>query len=177
MKRAYLTFIRGVGLVESVLCYAGLLICSFMVLAQVINRYMLHFEIMWIGDLALFIFVPMMILSISYTAREGGHTSVDVFMDMAFEKRPLGKLVYQLLIQCVSLSIMFYIMPMAFKLFKRALKYPEYATLVPWFNTSWIREAILVMVVLCIIHTLHHIGGKCLEIRKRMLTANDGAMK
>ncbi|WP_461209878.1 TRAP transporter small permease [Desulfocurvus sp. DL9XJH121] len=177
MKRAYLTFICGIALAESILCYTGLLVCSFMVLVQVVNRYMLHFEIMWIGDLTLFIFVPMMILSISYTTREGGHTSVDVFMDMIFDKRPLGRKVYQLLLQVLSLSIMFYMLPMAFKLFKRAIKYPEYATLVPWFNTSWIRETVLVMVVLCIVHTLHHIGTKSLEIRKRMLTASQGASK
>ena len=139
MKRTYLTFIRCIALLENVLCYTGLLLSSFMVFAQVVNRYILHYEIMWIGDLTLYIFVPMMILSIALTTRHGSHTSVDVFMDMAFEGRPRARKIYGIVLELMVLSIILYILPMAVKLFEHALKFSEYGTLVRWFNTSWLQ--------------------------------------
>ena len=165
IKRTYLRLIRLIALMETALCYVGLVLCSFMVFVQVLNRYLLHYEIMWIGDLTLYIFVPMMILSISLTAREGGHTSVDVFMDMFFESKPTGRKIYGIFVDFLSLSVMVYVLPMAVKLFKHARKFPEYGTLVRWFNTSWIRETILIMLVLCLIHTVHRIGTRLVSLR------------
>lgn len=168
MKKAYLALIGLIEIIEISLCYAGLLLCSFMVFAQVINRYILHYEIMWIGDLSLYFFVPMMILSISFTTRTGGHTTVDVFVDMTLNKRPVARKVYGIGIDILSVAIMLYILPMAVRLFRHALEYPEYGTLVRWFNTSWIREMVLVMIVLSIIHSLHRIGAKLLSLRAEM---------
>jgi len=165
IKRTYLGLIRLIALMETALCYAGLVLCSFMVFVQVLNRYLLHYEIMWIGDLTLYIFVPMMILSISLTAREGGHTSVDVFVDILFESKPLGRKIYGIFVDCLTLGVLVYVLPMGMKLFKHALKFPEYGTLVRWFNTSWIRETILVMLVLCLLHTVHRIGTQLASLR------------
>lgn len=174
MKTLYLALIRTIGIIESALCYAGLVLCSCMVFAQVINRYILHYEIMWLGDLSLYFFVPMMILSISLTTRAGGHTSVDVFVDVAFARRPLGRQMYGVVVELLSLGVLVYMLPMSFKLFRHALEFAEYGTLVRWFNTSWIRESVLVMVVLCIIHTVHRIGIRIVCLRAEMLVANKG---
>jgi TRAP-type C4-dicarboxylate transport system permease small subunit len=174
MKTLYLGLIRAIGIVESALCYAGLVLCSLLVFAQVINRYILHYEIMWIGDLSLYIFVPMMILSIALTTRAGGHTSVDVFVDLAFARRPTAKSLYGIALDLVSLGILLYLFPMAYKLFRHALEFAEYGTLVRWFNTSWIRETVLVMVVLCIVHTVHRIGMKIVCLRAELLAGGRG---
>jgi len=174
MKTFYLGLIRAIGIAESFLCYAGLVLCSLMVFAQVINRYILHYEIMWIGDLSLYFFVPMMILSISLTSRFGGHTSVDVFVDMALARRPTGRKLYGIFVDLISLAILLYMLPMAFKMFRHALEFAEYGTLVRWFNTCWIRESVLVMVVLCIIHTVHGIGVKVVALRTEMLAVGKG---
>ena len=174
MKRTYHAFIRCIALLENIFCYTGLLLSSFMVFAQVLNRYFLHYEIMWIGDLTLFIFVPMMILSIALTTRHGGHTSVDVFMDMAFDGRPMARKIYDIVLEVMVLSVIVYLLPMAFKLFRHALKFSEYSTLVRWFNTSWIRETVLIMIALCAIHTLHRIGLKVLDLRAGMPAADNG---
>lgn len=175
MKRLYLALMGLIARLESALCYAGLLLCSFMVFAQVINRYILHYEIMWIGDLTLYIFVPMMILSISLTTREGGHTSVDVFMDIAFQNRPRARMVYNIGVDVMVLGILLYIFPMALKLFQHAINFAEYGTLVRWFNTSWIRESVLIMVVLSILHTVHRIGTRIVGLRAVPGAAGQGA--
>ena len=166
MTRLYLTLIRAIALLESALCHSGLVLCSLMAFAQVINRYILHLEIMWLGDLTLYLFVPTMILSISLTTRAGAHTSVDVFMDLAFEGRPRARQVYRVVVDALTLGIIVYMLPMGFKLFRHALKYPEYGTLVRWFDTSWIRQTIFLMLVLCAIHAAHRVGTGIAALRK-----------
>jgi TRAP-type C4-dicarboxylate transport system permease small subunit len=173
MKRLYLSCIRAIALLENALCYTGLILCSLMAFAQVVNRYFLHFEVMWIGDLTLYIFVPTMILSISLTTRAGAHTSVDVFMDLAFAGRPRARRVYAVAVDAMTLGILAYMLPMGFKIFSHAMKYPEYGTLVRWFNTSWIRQTVFLMFVLCAIHTVHRIGTGIAALRKAEPTAKE----
>ena len=173
MKIWYLSLIRLMGKIEDIACCSGLLICSFLVFFQVLNRYLLHYEIMWIGDLALYIYVPLLFLTIAMTAREKGHTTVDVFVDIFFKDRPNALLVYQIGINVTVLGILFYLLPLGYKLFTHALKYPEYGTLVTWFNTSWHRETLSIVLILCIIHTLHHLGVQVVDLYKKINTIPD----
>jgi C4-dicarboxylate transporter DctQ subunit len=172
MKILYLSLIRFIGKIEDILCYSGLMICSFLVFFQVLNRYLLHYEIMWIGDLALYIYVPLLFLTIAMTAREKGHTTVDVFVDMFFKDRPNALLVYQIGINIIVLSILLYLLPLGHTLFVSALKYPEYGTLVTWFNTSWHRETLYIVLLLCLIHTLHHLGVQILDLYTKFNTTD-----
>jgi len=173
MKTWYLALIRFIGRIEDVFCFSGLMICSFLIFFQVLNRYLLHYEIMWIGDLALYIYVPLLFLTIAMTAREKGHTTVDVFVDMFFKNRPTALRVYQIGINILVLGILLYLLPLGHRLFTHALKYPEYGTLVTWFNTSWHRELLHIVLILCIIHTVHHLGGQILDLYRKFNPASD----
>lgn len=170
MKTWYLFLIRCIGKIEDIACFSGLMICSFLVFFQVLNRYLLHFEIMWIGDLSLYIYVPLLFLTIAMTAREKGHTTVDVFVEMFFKDRPNALFIYQIGINIIVLGILLYLLPLGHNLFIHALKYPEYGTLVTWFNTSWHRETLYVVLILCTIHTLHHLGVQLLDLYKKYNT-------
>lgn len=174
MKYCYQSLIRLIALLEDIVCFSGLVICSLLVFFQVLNRYLLHIEIMWIGDLTLYLYVPFMFLTIAMTAREKGHTTVDVFVDIFFKDRPRSLLVYQIGINLVVLAILFYLLPLGHKLFINAVKYPEYGTLVTWFNTSWNREVLYVVLILCIIHTLHHLGLQFRKVYKEFHQGPDG---
>ncbi len=158
MKRFYHALIKAIAFFENVVCYTGLIACSFLVFIQVLNRYIFHFEIMWIGDLSLYFYVFFMILTISLTARAGSHTSVDVFVDIMFKDKEKGLKIYKIFVGLVVLAILIYMLPMSQKMFARAMKYPEFGTLVRWFNTSWLRELVLITITLSIIHTIHNIG-------------------
>ena len=174
MKIWYLSLIRLIGWVENIICYSGLMICSILVFIQVLNRYLLHFEIMWIGDLTLYLYVPFMLLSIAMTAREKGHTTVDVFVDIFFRDRPRALLFYQIGINLFVLATLFYLLPLGHKLFINALKYPEYGTLVTWFNTSWNREMLYIVLILCIIHTTHHLILQFIDLYKKLHPVSGG---
>lgn len=63
----------------------------------------------------------------------------------------------KILINLVSLGLIVAILPLFYAYFLRALKFDEWGTLVPWFNTSWLVEAIFVMFILNIFHLVHNI--------------------
>jgi TRAP-type C4-dicarboxylate transport system permease small subunit len=166
VKNLYFRLIHYISVLENIFCFSALLICSALVVAQVINRYLLHYEIMWLGDLALYLFVPFLIYSIVLTTREQHHTSVDIFLDIAFENRPTALKIYKIVLNIAVLLILIYLIPMAYELFLNAVKYPKYGTLVTWFNSSWTRELVLIAFILCMFHTLHHIAMQVGDVIK-----------
>lgn len=52
IKTALKSMLNAVQGVESIICAVGLMITTLLIFAQVLNRYFLHFEIMWLSDLA-----------------------------------------------------------------------------------------------------------------------------
>ena len=165
-----------IGKIEDIACFTGLMLCSCLVFLQVLNRYLLHYEIMWIGDLSLYIYVPLLFLTIAMAARENAHTTVDVFIDIAFKDRQTGLLIYRIGVNVIVLVILLYLLPLGHKLFLHALKYPEYGTLVTWFNTSWHRETLYIVLILCSIHTLHHLGAQILNLYNHVNAVPDPVM-
>ncbi len=155
MKKLYFSFIRLLAILENALCAFGIIFATIFTVIQIINRYWLHYEVMWISDLTLYIFILAAIISIAITTREDAHTAVDVFMGQIFRGKrgsKFGKITVNLL----SLGIIWFTMPIFYTFFLRSLKFDEWATLVPWFNTSWLVQAIFVMFVLCIFHIVHN---------------------
>lgn len=157
----------GIAKIENVLCSVGLLVSTALVFAQVINRYWLHLEIMWLGDLALYIFVGSYILAIAFAAAKKGHISVEVIQVRVFGDKPRGLRFYLLFIDIVSLFVVLVFARPVYKFFLRAMKYPEYGTLVRWFNTSWLAYVLFGVIVLCVIHLIYHVFSEIHEIRKK----------
>ena len=155
MKKFYFLFVALLTFLENFLCAFGIIFATVATVAQIINRYWLHFEIMWISDLALFIFVFAAIISIAITTREDAHTAVDVFVERIFKGKKAFK-IGKIFINFACLGIIYLLMPIFYKYFLSALEFDEWATLVPWFNTSWLVEAIFVMFVLCVFHIVHN---------------------
>ncbi|MDR1649571.1 MAG: TRAP transporter small permease subunit [Synergistaceae bacterium] len=155
MKKTYLSFVAFVAIAENAISAFGLMFATFFTVVQIVNRYWLHLEIMWLADLNLYVFVLGSIFSIALTTRQDAHTCVDVFVELLFRGAKAKKL-SKILINLVSLGILCVILPLFYAYFLRALKYDEWGTLVPWFNTSWLVEAIFVMFVLNIFHIAHN---------------------
>ncbi len=155
MKKMVMFLIHVVTLIENFVCSVGLVVTTFLVFAQVVNRYWLHYEIMWLSDMALYLFVFSMLMAISLTTREEGHTAVDIFGELYFGKNRKVKAMYKMVLNCISLVILISFYSPVYKFTLRAIKYPEYGTLVRWFNTSWLAESMFVMLLLCIFHIGH----------------------
>ena len=65
-------------------------------------------------------------------------------------------------------AIATFVAVVAYKFMKRAAKYPEYGTLVRWFNTSWLQITLFIALVLVLIHLLVIIGRDIGNLYKKM---------
>lgn len=163
MKNFYLGLYKLLSWTENFFCALGLIFCTIATVVQIINRYWLHYEIMWIADFVLYIFVLTSILTIIITTRESAHTTVDIVVERLFRGR-VSKIVSKICINLCSLYIIYLLMPTFYKYFLKALKFDEWGTLCPWFNTSWLIESIFIMFVLCSYHIVHNIGAQFIDL-------------
>lgn len=136
------------------LSFAGLVICNLLVFAQVINRYWLHFEIMWLGDLALYVFIGFMFLTGVIATWEEGHVAMDYLRVKVLEGRLRGLAIHRVSMAVFAVVVVCVFLPPVYQFMLRALKYPEYGTLVRWFNTSWLQAGLFVILVLVLVHLL-----------------------
>jgi len=136
IKSTLKRILQGVQLAEAGVSSLGLITVTLLMFAQVINRYFLHFEIMWFGDLALYCFIFFMLLAAAFTTWREGHIAVDYFHDRAFKGKPRGIAIHRASIVVISIALACVFLSPAYKFMLRALKYPEWGTLVRWFNIT-----------------------------------------
>lgn len=139
---------------ETAICGAGLILTTLLIFAQVINRYLLHFEIMVLNDLALYTFVFFMLLAAAYTTWNEGHVAVDMFREWLVRGRPMAAEVYRVSLVLLSIGTLCVLLPIAYAFMRRAIEYPEYGTLVRWFNTSWLQILVFWSLLLVLLHLL-----------------------
>jgi TRAP-type C4-dicarboxylate transport system permease small subunit len=139
---------------ETAICGVGLILTTLLIVAQVINRYILHFEIMILNDLALYTFVFFMLLAAAYTTWNEGHVAVDMFREWLVKGRPVAAEVYRVSLVFLSIVILCLLLPIAYAFMRRAVAYPEYGTLVRWFNTSWLQMLVFWSLLLVLLHLL-----------------------
>jgi TRAP-type C4-dicarboxylate transport system permease small subunit len=139
---------------ETAICGVGLIITTLLIVAQVINRYILHFEIMILNDLALYTFVFFMLLAAAYTTWNEGHVAVDVFREWLVKGRPVAAAVYRVSLVFLSIATLCLLLPIAYAFMRRAMEYPEWGTLVRWFNTSWLQILVFWSLLLVLLHLL-----------------------
>jgi TRAP-type C4-dicarboxylate transport system permease small subunit len=143
-----------VATAEGIFGSAGLIATTLLVFVQVLNRYWLHFEIMWFGDLALYCFIFFMLVAGAFTTWREGHIAVDFFRGKAFGSKPRAYSTHRASIVVISIAIAGVFLPTAYEFMLRAIKYPEYGTLVRWFNTSWLQITLFVALALVLVHLL-----------------------
>lgn len=167
-------FFQGLlGIIESaevIFCIIAISVTTLLIGATVVNRYFLHYEIMWLNDMALYIFIFFMFTAAAVTASKDGHISIDMFRNRIFENRPRGGAFYKLFLVGLSILILLIFMPAAYAFMRRAIQYPEYGTLVRWFNTSWIQIFLFISLLLVLMHLLINLGRDIRDFIKIMNT-------
>lgn len=139
---------------ETAICGVGLLLTTLLIFAQVLNRYVLHFEIMILNDLALYTFIFFMLIAAAYTTWHEGHVAVDVFREFLVRGRPIAAAAYRVFLVLLSIFILCLVLPVAYTFMRRAIQYPEYGTLVRWFNTSWLQILVFLSLLFVLLHLL-----------------------
>ena len=139
---------------ETVICGVGLIVTTLLIFAQVINRYLLHFEIMFLNDLALYTFIFFMLIAASYTTWKEGHVAVDIFRERVVGTRPAAAAVYRVALVLIAIFLLCLLLPGAFAFMRQAVHYPQWGTLVRWFNESWLQSFVFWSLLLVLLHTL-----------------------
>ncbi len=133
---------------------AATFLTTVMIFIQVINRYIFQFELTWINDTAIFVFVFLMALGLAGATRHGSHTSIEIFSSTVWGEgvECIGKLKYQIILRGVTIiCLMIFLKPM-WNYVVDLWKFPQYWVLVPWFNEAWLVYATFISLILCIIH-------------------------
>jgi TRAP-type C4-dicarboxylate transport system permease small subunit len=156
---------KGIRAFENVVGTIGLVGITILVFVQVLNRYLLHFEVMWLSDLALYMFIFLTFVAIGLTTRENGHTSVEVFVDMVFKNKPKRQKAYGIFLIGVSLTTVLVFGSPTLHFAKKAMQYPQFGTLVRWFNTSWLMESMLIMILLSAYHLVSRMHMETVALR------------
>ena len=165
MKKMYLAFVTFVTYFENAISAFGLMFATVFTVVQIVNRYWLNYEIMWISDLALYIFVVGAIFSVALTTRVESHVGVDLFLEIFCKGEKALKL-SKIMINLVSLGLLLLVLPLFYAFFLRSLRFDEWGTLVRWFNTSWLVQCIFVMFLLNIFHVIHNTVVHILDFYK-----------
>ncbi|MGI6253470.1 MAG: TRAP transporter small permease, partial [Aminivibrio sp.] len=90
--------------IEFVAASIGLCAAIVLTFCQVVNRYWLNFEIMWISDLALFVFIFTIYIAISYGASQKTHIAVDMLPEYLCGDSPVKKHLFQIFKYAVSIA-------------------------------------------------------------------------
>jgi C4-dicarboxylate transporter DctQ subunit len=154
IKSVLKRILHGVQTTQVIICTIGLIATTFLIFAQVINRYWLHFEIMWFGDLALYLFIFYMFVAAAVTTWREGHVAVEVLRDRLMKGKPTAAAIYRTFLVVLSIAVLAVLLPFAYQFMLRAMKYPEYGTLVRWFNTSWLQITLFIALAFVLLHLL-----------------------
>ena len=146
--------LHGLQTTQVIICAIGLIATTFLIFAQVANRYWLHFEIMWLSDLALYIFIFFMFVAAAITTWREGHVAVDFFRDRITRRKPIATAIYRIFLVILSIVVLFVFLPITYQFMLRAMKYPEYGTLARFFNESWLQITLFFAMVLVMLHLL-----------------------
>ena len=154
IKSVFKWILRGIQTAQGIICVIGLVATTFLIFAQVVNRYWLHFEIMWLSDLALYIFIFFMFVAAAITTWREGHVAVDSFRDRVTKNKPTATAIYRVFLVVLSIAVLSVFLPITYKFMLRAMKYPEYGTLARFFNESWLQITLFFAMVFVILHLL-----------------------
>jgi hypothetical protein len=100
--------------------------------------------------------------------------AVDVFRERLTAGRPLAAAVYRVALVLLSIFTLSLLLPWAYRFMLRGLEYPEWGTLVRWFNTSWLQMLVFWSLLLVLLHLLV-IARRDIRALIRTLRAGAGA--
>lgn len=167
-KSIWKRLLHGLQSGEAVICAIGLVTVTMLTFAQVVNRYWLHFEIMFLGDLALYLFIFFMLVAATLATWGEGHVSVDFLRDKVWRTRPKAMAIHRLTMVVLSIIILCVFLSPAYRFMLQAIRHPQYGTLVRWFNTSWLQTTLFVAGSLVLVHLLVIAGREISTLRRTL---------
>ena len=125
--------------VEFTLAAIGLVLTNILMFVQVLNRYWLRLPMVGLGDLTLYFFIMFMAIGATVATWSETHVAVDAFRDRFLSKRPMGLTAHHLVMAILAILTYIFLLPHVASFMENAASFPRWATLVTWFNLSWLQ--------------------------------------
>ncbi|MDR3280664.1 MAG: TRAP transporter small permease subunit [Synergistaceae bacterium] len=156
------------GNIESIIAGFFLLVTTTTAFFQVLNRHIFHFAIMGMGDLCVYAYTISLFFAFAYASYESIQTSVEIIPNRLaqFKNKNIHKY-YCIFLDLLSIVIVAVFVFSLYGMLKKAIRYPEWGTLIRWFNMSWLVYALFFTFCLCVFHML-------LILRGRIASRNGG---
>jgi len=90
---------------------------------------------------------------------------VEILQEKFLSKAPRFRKAYLFIRGIVSLVVVGIFSFPVYHFLLRSIKYPEYGTLIRWFNTSWIVYCFFIMICLMIFHLIIQIGEDFYDLK------------
>jgi TRAP-type C4-dicarboxylate transport system permease small subunit len=137
---------------ENSVCIIGLYATTLLIFIQVVNRFVLHIGVVWILDLALYLYMAFVFVASAVATRDRGHVAVDAFYQRWFRNRRVGMARYALALSLLAIAAAVTFIDPAWQFLLKSLRYPQYSALVPGFNTSWLKVVFSCSFALVVLH-------------------------
>lgn len=143
------------GQIEQSIAALFLVITTTLAIFQVMNRHIFHWEIMGIGDLIVYSYVICLFFSFAHVAKEDQQTYVEVVpMKLGqLENKNIQKY-YCMGLDLISIAVILTFLFPLYGAYRKAVKFPEWGTLITWFNQSWLVYLLFGVFVLGFFHML-----------------------
>lgn len=125
--------------VEFTLAAIGLVLTNVLMFVQVLNRYWLRLPMVGLGDLTLYFFIMFMSVGAAVATWSETHVAVDAFRDRFLTKRPMGLTAHHMAMALLAILTYVFLLPQVVSFMANAASFPRWATLVTWFNLSWLQ--------------------------------------
>lgn len=132
-------FLEGLHSVEFWLTAVGLVLTNVLMFIQVLNRYWLKLPLVGVGDLTLYCFIMFMSVGAAVATWSETHVAVDALRDQFLHDKPLGLKTHHLVMAVLAVLTFIFFLPQVASFIASAVQFPKWATLVRWFNLSWLQ--------------------------------------
>ncbi len=130
--------LKGAHSVEFAIAGFGLVLTNFMMFVQVINRYWLRLPLLGIGDFAFYCFIMFMSVAALVATWSETHVAVDALRDQFLKHRHIGLKIHSVAVAIICVVVFAIFLPHVSTFMQQAIRFPKWATLVRWFNLSWL---------------------------------------
>jgi len=147
-KRLY----RALTRFQDAFCAIGLFASTLLIFVQVVNRFALHVGLVWVLDLALYIYMMTVFVAAAVATRERGHVAVEYFSLRWFRRRPVGMARWLFALTLVSLAAALTFVQPAWQFMLKSIRFPQYSALLPGFDTNWIKIVFVCAFLVVVLH-------------------------
>ena len=161
-RRFYLALTRF----QDAICAIGLFAATLLIFVQVVNRFALHVGLVWVLDLALYIYMMTVFVAATVATRERGHVAVEYFYLRWFRRRPVGMARWAFALTLISVAAALTFVPPAWQFMLKSIRFPQYSALLPGFDTNWIKIVFVCAFLVVVFHLIINLVQDYLNARR-----------